>query len=85
MLSKAQKANDISSLCTGPYSGLALDWQYAVAGIPYPYLLYLRDTGDHGMLLPPEYIEPTGAEVLEGIKAMAGDLTKSMKRGRRRP
>lgn len=65
----------------GPYAGLSIDWQHAVAEIPYPYLLYLRDTGEHGMLLPPEYIEPTGAEVLEGVKAMAGDLRR---RGRRR-
>ncbi len=61
-------------LPSGPYSGWALDWHHGVAGIPYAYLLELRDDGQFGFLLPPEYIEPSGFEILEGVKAMALDF-----------
>ncbi len=59
---------------SGPLSGTAMDWHHGVAGIPYPYVLELRDDGEFGFLLPPEYIEPSGFEILEGVKAMALDF-----------
>jgi len=39
-------------------TGGALDWVLDVAGIPYTYTIELRDTGDYGVLLPPEQIIP---------------------------
>lgn len=43
-------------------------------GIKYSYTLQLRDTGTHGFLLPPTYIDSTGRETFEMIKAMVDYL-----------
>lgn len=39
-------------------------------GLKYSYTIQLRDTGTHGFLLPPTYIDSTGRETFEMIKAM---------------
>jgi len=44
-------------------SGGSLDWTLGVAGIPYSFGMELRDTGEHGFLLPADQIIPTGEEV----------------------
>jgi len=44
-------------------TGGALDWVYEIAGIPYTYTIELRDTGDYGVLLPPDQIIPNSEEV----------------------
>ncbi|CAN3361200.1 inactive metallocarboxypeptidase Ecm14p [Diutina catenulata] len=48
-------------------SGSALDYMYHNKAY-WAYQLKLRDTGQHGFLLPGKYIEPVGEEVFAGIK-----------------
>ena len=50
----------------GDMAGNTIDWARGSAGIPYAYLFELRDTGEHGFLLPPEFILPTGEEIWAG-------------------
>jgi len=40
------------------------DWAHGAAGIKYSYTVELRDTGNHGFVLPKEQIIPTGEETL---------------------
>jgi len=44
-------------------SGGSIDWAHGLAGIPFTTSMELRDTGNHGFLLPPEEIIPTAEEV----------------------
>ena len=37
---------------------------YGDAGLPYAFAMELRDTGEHGFILPPEQIIPNGEEVM---------------------
>lgn len=46
-----------------------MDWAKGAAGIPYSYLLELRDLGRHGFLLPTRDILPTAEETWQGIYA----------------
>jgi len=41
-----------------------VDWAYARGGIKYSYTIKLRDTGNHGFLLPKSDIVPSGEETL---------------------
>lgn len=43
--------------------GAAVDWAYAKGGIKYSYAIKLRDTGNHGFLLPRSDIVPSGEEM----------------------
>ncbi|CAH6723286.1 inactive metallocarboxypeptidase Ecm14p [[Candida] jaroonii] len=52
-------------------SGTALDFMYHNKAY-WAYQLKLRDSGNHGFLLPSKYIEPVGEEVFEGIKYFCG-------------
>jgi hypothetical protein len=58
----------------GPASGSSDDWAYAVAQIPFVYTLELRDTGEHGFMLPAEEIVPSGEEIFAGIMAAAEEI-----------
>lgn len=40
------------------------------AGIKYSYTLELRDTGTHGFLLPPSYIEATAKDAFQIVRGM---------------
>lgn len=51
-------------------SGTADAYVMHEIGLKYSYTLQLRDTGTHGFLLPPTYIDATGRESFEMIKAM---------------
>ena len=59
---------------TDPNSGGSKDYTYGALGIKYSFALELRDLGQHGFLLPPEQIIPTGLETLEGIKAAVAEM-----------
>ncbi|ORZ35589.1 hypothetical protein BCR44DRAFT_127466 [Catenaria anguillulae PL171] len=60
-----------------PASGSATDWMFAKANIRYSFALELRDTGDHGFLLPPEEIVHTVEEMHAGIlAAVAGFISR---------
>ncbi|CAG0914515.1 unnamed protein product [Notodromas monacha] len=58
-----------------PASGSSDDWAFAVANIPFVYTVELRDTGEHGFLLPPDQIKPTGEEIFSGILAAAEEIS----------
>jgi len=45
-------------------SGGSDDWAHGAAGIKYSYTVELRDTGDHGFVLPKEQIIPSGEETM---------------------
>lgn len=55
-------------------SGGSDDWAYGEAGIKYSYTFELRDTGDHGFVLPEEYIKPTGEETFLAFKTMCDEI-----------
>ena len=48
--------------------GAALDWVYQSAKVPWAYSIKLRDTGNHGFLLPKEDIVPQGEEAWAMVK-----------------
>ncbi|XP_059612771.1 uncharacterized protein LOC132259231 [Phlebotomus argentipes] len=57
-----------------PRPGAADAFMLNMAGIPYSYTLELRDTGTHGFLLPPSYIEATARDAFDIIKAIVDNL-----------
>jgi extracellular matrix protein 14 len=52
--------------------GAAVDWAYAVGNIRYSYSVKLRDTGNHGFLLPRSEIVPSGEEMFAMAKHLVG-------------
>lgn len=50
--------------------GSGQDWTNGVKNITMPYTIELRDRGEYGFLLPPEYIIPVAREVTEGFVSM---------------
>ena len=52
-------------------SGSMLDYFYSVMKVPYAYQIKLRDTGNHGFLLPKEGIIPTGEEMFSLLKYLS--------------
>ncbi len=54
-------------------SGTALDYMYHHRA-DYAFQLKLRDTGNHGFLLPAKYIEPVGREVVAALKYLCNFL-----------
>ncbi|XP_031627143.1 uncharacterized protein LOC116343295 isoform X2 [Contarinia nasturtii] len=55
-------------------SGTSADYAMHKIGIKYSYTIELRDTGTQGYLLSPSYIDTTGLETYEMIKAMVDYL-----------
>lgn len=55
-------------------SGTSTDYALHKAGIKYSYTIELRDTGTQGFLLSPSYIDTTGLEAYEMVKAMVDFL-----------
>lgn len=53
-----------------PTTGSAPDHVYSVGRAEFAYTIELRDTGNFGFVLPPEYIRPTAEEQWEGQKAL---------------
>jgi len=51
-------------------SGTSRDWAAGLAKIPYVFTFELRDSGEHGFLLPADKILPTSTETWDGVKAM---------------
>lgn len=47
-----------------------MDWAYAMGRIRYSYSIRLRDTGNHGFLLPRSEIVPSGEEMFAMAKAL---------------
>lgn len=54
-------------------SGSLLDYMYDV-GARFSYQIKLRDTGNHGFLLPAKFIEPVGKEATEVMKTLCNFL-----------
>ena len=48
-----------------------MDYTYDELGIKFSYGVELRDTGEHGFLLPQKQLVPTGRETLDAILALA--------------
>lgn len=65
---------DNSHEMRGASSGSSTDYAMHVSGIKYSYRFELRDTGTQGFLLSPSYIDTTGLEAFEMIKAMVNYL-----------
>ena len=57
-------------------SGTSRDWAKGVPKIKYVYTVELRDKGEHGFLLPPEYIRPTAEEFFASLKAVADEVKR---------
>jgi murein tripeptide amidase MpaA len=60
-----------------PASGSSADWIYSECGVLHSYGVELRDTGQHGFLLPENQIIPTGEETLAAVKVMAHAIAES--------
>jgi carboxypeptidase A1 len=58
-------------------SGSSVDWAYANAKVVYSMAVELRDKGNHGFLLPPEEIIPSGEETFHGLLAMIKSIAES--------
>lgn len=56
-----------------PSGGSMDDWMFDKARMP-GFTIELRDHGEFGFLLPPEYIVPTGEELLAGVLALAQNI-----------
>lgn len=56
-------------------SGAALDWVYH-SGVPWSFVVKLRDTGSYGFLVPKEEIVPTGEEMLGFLKYYSSFITE---------
>uniref|UniRef100_A0A1B0C9X1 Putative carboxypeptidase a1 n=1 Tax=Lutzomyia longipalpis TaxID=7200 RepID=A0A1B0C9X1_LUTLO len=57
-----------------PRPGAVDSFMLNTIGVPYSYTLELRDTGTHGFLLPPSYIEATARDAFDIIKAIVDNL-----------
>ena len=55
--------------------GSPLDWFHHDMGVKYSFQIKLRDTGSYGFLLPPEYIVPSGREILNAVMSLGQSLT----------
>ncbi|KAL0934662.1 zinc carboxypeptidase [Colletotrichum truncatum] len=53
-----------------PTTGGSIDYTYAIGKADWSYLVELRDTGNHGFVLPPEQIRGSAAEQWEGMKVI---------------
>lgn len=56
-----------------PSGGSMDDWMFDKAEMP-GFTIELRDHGEYGFVLPPEFIIPTGEELLAGILALATEI-----------
>lgn len=61
------------------FSGSSSDWVSEVLGVPYSYLIELRDRGDRGFVLPESEIEPTGREAWAAWQVIVGHIMKEVK------
>lgn len=60
-----------------PAYGSSIDYALAVAGVPLPFAIELRDTGTYGFLLPPSQIVPSGQEIWAGVQTMANYIAQN--------
>ncbi|GAB0095999.1 uncharacterized protein DMENIID0001_114470 [Sergentomyia squamirostris] len=65
---------DESSEMLFPRPGASDSFMLNTIGVPYSYTVELRDTGTHGFLLPPSYIEATARDAFDVIKAIVDNL-----------
>ncbi|XP_006889223.1 PREDICTED: carboxypeptidase O [Elephantulus edwardii] len=54
-------------------SGSSRDWARDI-GIPFSYTFELRDTGEHGFVLPDDQIQPTCEETMEAVLSVLDDV-----------
>lgn len=50
-------------------SGSSVDWTYAIGKVTYSMAVELRDKGQHGFLLPPNQIIPSGKETFAALSS----------------
>jgi len=64
------------SICTMLYqsTGTSVDYANDVLEAEYSYTLELRDQGQHGFVLPPAQILPTGEETWAGVRYMLENM-----------
>ncbi|CAG0881964.1 unnamed protein product, partial [Cyprideis torosa] len=68
-LPRAHQVNGATSLQDYAY-GTQTDWFYMINATRFPFVFELRDTGDHGFLLPASQIESTAKEFFAAMTAM---------------
>lgn len=59
-----------------PSAGSMDDWMFDKAGMP-GFTIELRDHGEYGFVLPPEFIIPTGEELLLGVLALGRGIMEN--------
>ena len=53
-----------------------MDWVKATLKVPVAFTYELRDTGNHGFILPASQIVPNGEEILDSFVAMFKEASK---------
>jgi len=48
----------------------------AIAGVKYTYIVELRDNGTYGFLLPAEYIDVSGREMFNAVRALSAAVLR---------
>ncbi len=61
---------DYGPICSTIYqaTGRSVDYVNDVVGADYTFTSELRDTGNHGFVLPPAQILPSGEEAYAGVR-----------------
>lgn len=55
-----------------------MDWVKSKLDVPYTFEWELRDTGNHGFLLPADQIVPTALETLDSIISILKDVNATL-------
>ncbi|XP_034232918.1 zinc carboxypeptidase-like [Thrips palmi] len=56
-------------------SGSTIDYTYE-KGVKFPFVYELRDTGEHGFLLPKDQIRPAAEEAVDSMAVIAAEVLK---------
>lgn len=76
-----KQSYEVGGVCDVSYTatGQSLDWTYHELKAKWSFAANLRDQGVHAFLLPPEYIVPTGQELLAGLLDLAKFIAQKEK------
>lgn len=63
-------------MISDPTSGTTLEWYYNEFNATLAYVYEMRDTGEHGFLLPAEQILPAAEEHLASLTTLLSEYEK---------